>query len=310
MIIFTDLDGTLLNHRDYSYREALPALKKIRSRRIPLIMCTSNTRREVEILQRTMGLSEPFIVENGGGIFFPSAYRGFRIEESLGIRGAKCIPLGIPYVRIRAFMKRAGARYSIRGFGDMTEQEIADLTGLPAEIAASARAREFTEPFIIEDDEKLPDLERAASEAGIRITRGGRFYHFIGRGNDKGEAVKHVTAIFERNRKTSTVIVGLGDSRNDLPMLEQVDIPILIPHPDGRYEKVNLPGLIHAPFPGSRGWNDALMTVLDRYEKAHSSACKFTELHRFEKRSSAWDRRLFAKRQKHAPAIDSNPSRA
>ncbi len=309
MIIFTDLDGTLLNHRDYSYREALPALKKIRSRRIPLIMCTSKTRREVEILQRTMGLSEPFIVENGGGIFFPSAYRGFRIEESLGIRGAKCIPLGIPYVRIRAFMKRAGARYSIRGFGDMTEQEIADLTGLPAEIAASARAREFTEPFIIEDDEKLPDLERAASEAGIRITRGGRFYHFIGRGNDKGEAVKYVTSIFERNRKKSVITVGLGDSRNDLPMLEQVDIPILIPHPDGRYEKVDLPGLIHAPFPGSMGWNDALGDILDTYDRAHGKGSRFVELHRFAKGSSARNAGVYAREQKPVSSMGHDPSR-
>lgn len=309
MIIFTDLDGTLLNHWDYSYRDALPALKKIRSLRIPLIVCTSKTRREVEILQRTMGLAEPFIVENGGGIFFPSSYRGFRIEESMGVRGAKCIPLGIPYGRIRAFMKRAGARYSIRGFGDMTEEEVAELTGLPSESAASAMEREFTEPFIIDDEEHLPDLEKAASAAGIKITRGGRFYHFIGRGNDKGEAVRYVISIFERNRKKGMITVGLGDSRNDLPMLEQVDIPILIPHPDGRYEKVDLPGLIRAPFPGSMGWNDALGAVLDTYDRAHRKGPKFTELHRFAKGSPAGNAGMHPGKEKSVSAAGHGASR-
>ena len=70
MIIFTDLDGSLLNHEDYSFREALPALARIRRSAIPLIFVTSKTRGEVEILQQEMCIREPFIVENGGGIIF------------------------------------------------------------------------------------------------------------------------------------------------------------------------------------------------------------------------------------------------
>jgi hypothetical protein len=45
-------------------------------------------------------------------------------------------------------------------------------------------------------------------------------------------------------------------------MLENVDIPILIPHPDGSYEKVDLPNLRRARHPGSRGWNEMMMEVL------------------------------------------------
>jgi len=87
MIIFTDLDGTLLDHSGYSWRDALPALKEIRSKNVPLVMCTSKTRKEVEVLQEEMGLREPFIVENGAGIYFPEDYRGFRIEKSVARQG-------------------------------------------------------------------------------------------------------------------------------------------------------------------------------------------------------------------------------
>lgn len=82
LIVFTDLDGSLLNHEDYSFAEAMPALARISGNNIPLVFVTSKTRREVEILQREMGLREPFIVENGGGIYFPAGYRGWTIERA------------------------------------------------------------------------------------------------------------------------------------------------------------------------------------------------------------------------------------
>ncbi|MEN6467293.1 MAG: HAD hydrolase family protein, partial [Syntrophaceae bacterium] len=74
MIIFTDLDGSLLDHEDYSFEAARPSIERIKRLGIPLVMTTSKTRREVELLQREMGMSAPMIVENGGGIFCPPGY--------------------------------------------------------------------------------------------------------------------------------------------------------------------------------------------------------------------------------------------
>lgn len=71
LVIFTDLDGSLLNHEDYSFTAARPSIERIKTAGIPLIITTSKTRLEVERLQQEMGIREPFIVENGGGIFFP-----------------------------------------------------------------------------------------------------------------------------------------------------------------------------------------------------------------------------------------------
>lgn len=299
MIIFTDLDGSLLNHSDYSYYEAHAALKKIRADNIPLIMCTSKTRNEVETLHDKMGLKEPFIVENGGGIFFPRNYRGFRIEKSIIIHNLKCIPLGVPYGKIRTFMNRLGSQFSIKGFGDMTEAEISSHTGLPRNMALQAKAREFTEPFLIKERQQLSQLENAANENGIKITRGGRFFHFIGSGNDKGEAVKLTKAIFERNLRKHELTVGLGDSLNDLPMLAQVDIPVLIPHPNGRYEDINLPNLIRAPFPGSKGWNSAVLSILDTFRHVENRGWKFSGNDHIEWKSLVRGRRSVSNSLNH-----------
>ena len=71
IVIFTDLDGTLLDHNSYGWEKAEPALRLCRESRIPLILVSSKTRSEIRALQQELGLSSPFVSENGGGVFFP-----------------------------------------------------------------------------------------------------------------------------------------------------------------------------------------------------------------------------------------------
>jgi HAD superfamily hydrolase (TIGR01484 family) len=73
LIVFTDLDGTLLDE-SYSFAAAQPALRKTAELDIPLVLCSSKTRREIEHYRKKLGNSHPFISENGGGIFIPEGY--------------------------------------------------------------------------------------------------------------------------------------------------------------------------------------------------------------------------------------------
>ncbi len=262
LIVFTDLDGSLLNHSDYSWVSARPALDRIAELGIPLVICTSKTRAEVKVIQEELGIQGPFIVENGGGIFFPPECASLQIGSAVITEDYRCIPLGIPYARIRSFMEEAARQYSIRGFGDMSLEEVSGLTGLPPEKAALAQAREFSEPFVLGREEELQDLTKTANLKGLLITRGGRFFHCMGYGNDKGSAVKMVIDVFSRHWETKVVSMGFGDSPNDFPLLKAVDIPVLIPHEDGRLENLDLPDLVQAPLPGSRGWNEAALAII------------------------------------------------
>ncbi|MCU0576773.1 MAG: HAD-IIB family hydrolase [Desulfobacterota bacterium] len=262
LIVFTDLDGSLLNHGDYSWEAARPALDRIRELGIPLVICTSKTRKEVEVVRKEIGITGPFIVENGGGIFFPPAYAFLPTGSAIILDMYRCIPLGVSYARIRSFMEEVGESFSIRGFGDMNVEEISRLTGLPPDKAVLAKAREFTEPFVMEKKEELHALERAAHVKGLIITLGGRFFHCMGYGNDKGGAVTRVKEIFSRHWQERITTIGFGDSPNDFPLLRAVDIAVLIPHEDRGFEDLALPGLVRAPYPGSRGWNEAALKII------------------------------------------------
>jgi mannosyl-3-phosphoglycerate phosphatase len=264
--VFTDLDGSLLDHHTYSFANARPALERIREQGIPLVFITSKTRPEVEMLQTAMGIREPFIVENGAAIFFPDQYRDWRIDAGFRQPPYTVIQLGAGYPEIRGFVQRVKPGFNIQGFGDLSAEDIERLTGLSPKQAGLAKQREFTEPFLMEDDARIIDLQRAAEANGLKVTRGGRFYHLMGSRQDKGIALRRTVWVFLQNTHQRLLTIGLGDSANDLGMLESVDIPILIPHPDGSYEKLDLPNIKRARRPGSIGWSETILDVLKTYE--------------------------------------------
>ncbi|MEE9578923.1 MAG: HAD-IIB family hydrolase [Gemmatimonadota bacterium] len=264
ILIFTDLDGSLLDHADYSYEGARPALDRIAREGWPLVFVTSKTRSEVVRLQRRMGIEGPFVVENGAAAFFPSSLAGLDIKGARMEGSFRALVFGRPYAEVRRFVEDVRGEYGLRGFGDMEAREIAEWTDLPLEDAERARRREFTEPFLMADPERLPELKSDAAARGFTITTGGRLHHLIGAGQSKGRAVRKVQEILAGPGPKPVVSLGLGDSPNDAEMLEVVDHPIVIPRPDGSVMDVRRDDAVVAPEPGSRGWSSALLDVLSR----------------------------------------------
>ena len=120
IIIFTDLDGSLFNHDDYSFDDARPSLDRIKRDGIPLVITTSKTRVEVEAIQLEIGIEEPFIVENGAAVFFPLGYHGLTTTECEISPPYALIKIGRPYAEIREFIEKTKVTFGIRGFGDLT----------------------------------------------------------------------------------------------------------------------------------------------------------------------------------------------
>lgn len=268
LVIFTDLDGTLLDHHTYSWAAAGEALAELQRRRVPLAFVTSKTRAEVEVLQRKMGWIQPFITENGGGIFLPHGYFPQHIEGATRIGRYHCIALARPYAEIVEELEAIAeeAEASIVGFHHMSAREIAQNTGLPPKDAELAQQREFDEPFFFAGtgEDRIQRFVHEAKRRGIEITRGGRFWHAFS-GSDKGKAVQKLMKLYRKALHSRQRSVGLGDSANDLPMLAVVDAPIAVQKPNGGYDREilkKLPRIVRAPAPGPEGWNAAVLQIL------------------------------------------------
>jgi mannosyl-3-phosphoglycerate phosphatase family protein len=266
IIVFSDLDGTLLDASSYSFEEALPALRLLRENDIPLVLCSSKTKREMEHYRVLLHNRHPFITENGGGIFIPHGYFApVRLLPDIpsAREGAyEVIRLGADYLSLRrALTELREEGFNVTGFGDMTAEEVSAVTGLDLDQAAMARERDFDEPFLLEGgDERVRKVVEAIAGKGFVITQGA-FFHIIGN-SDKGRAAAILIGLY-REKFGEVTTIALGDSPNDIPMLECVDYPVLVKKRDGSYDtRIDIPGMTRAPGIGPEGWSPALTGLL------------------------------------------------
>jgi len=270
-IIFTDLDGTLLDQHTYSFEKATEALALAKENEIPIVLCTSKTQAEIEEYRERMHNDDPFIPENGGAIIIPKNYfksvfdkkGNYPIRENQYI----IIELGTPYEIILDTLTKIkkSTNAIIRGFSDLTPEEISKITGLSITSAILSKKRFYSEPIIIKGGtETINNVKKRILASGLNFLEGGRFHHVFGSITDKGKAVSTLINIYKENANDSIKTIGLGDSLIDLPMLAAVDIPVLVKKTSGNYDRrIQIANLIYADDIGPEGWNKAILKILN-----------------------------------------------
>lgn len=267
-IIFTDLDGTLLDD-NYSFLAALPALRLIKENQIPLVFCSSKTRSEIEYYRRQMNNYDPFVSENGGGIFIPKGYFNDVAINTFGetdfLDDYVFLRLGTSYLRLRNALNELRTKgFSVKGFGDMTIEDVAQTMGLDVQQATMSKNRDFDEPFFFygntHDKEALFD---EIHKMGLKKTEG-KIYHLLG-DNDKGKAVSILTGLY-RKKYEEVFTVAIGDGLNDVPMFEQVESCFIVEKAGGGHdERIDLPNLIKAQGIGPHGFNNTIQHLFSPF---------------------------------------------
>lgn len=262
LIVFTDLDGTLLDHETYSFTPALTALDRLKRHECPIIITTSKTWAEVAPLQKALDICDPCIVENGSAL-----YRGnSAFSEALYDQSEKIF--GRSYKDICLFINQLppDLRQKMVGFADMTTDDVVNATGLSAENASKAKQRLASEPFLWSgSSDELANLRNHIEEAGLGLVQGGRFYHLLSK-VDKSLAIKW---LMERAIKTfrgqDFHTCALGDGPNDIEMIRQADTGVVIANSKGISLSIGNPHgkLVYTVEEGPKGWNKALNSLME-----------------------------------------------
>jgi mannosyl-3-phosphoglycerate phosphatase family protein len=221
-VVFSDLNGILLDPDSYSCGPAEPGIRTLGELGHPLVLCSSKTRAEIEYWRQRLDNSEPFIVENGGAIYIPRNYFPFRPEGSKLRDGYEVIELGTPYRELVETLRRASAvaECPTIGFHQMSVAEICICTMLPVRQAELAKRREYDEPFEIAGS-GVRRLLSTIRLFGKNWTQDERFYHITG-GHDKASAVRLLSALFARafgepvQERVVTTFNGWQDAIHDL----------------------------------------------------------------------------------------------
>ncbi len=269
LVIFTGLEGVLLGSATPRFHAAEVVLAELRRRRIPLVLCSSWTRMQMDVLRRRMGHGHPYIAENGGGVFIPHGYFSHRIPKSpQDTRHDHCLALGMPYAQVVERLEDAAeeAGVEVVNFRRMSVREIADNTGLAPRDAGLARLREFSELFYAAGATAREEsrLANAAQKRGLQLKPGSLFWS-ASSGSDTGRAVREVFAHYKKEWRGRGKSVAVGSSPGDIPMLAAADVAIVLPGRRGAYDEQVLrkvPRARKAEHPGPTGWNEAVMEWL------------------------------------------------
>ncbi|MFK7853935.1 MAG: HAD-IIB family hydrolase [Granulosicoccus sp.] len=253
ILVFSDLDGTLIDHDTYRWDAAQPALDALDRLGAGVILASSKTSAELINLQRSIGLMQwPAIVENGAAILTPNA-----TDSQQGSR----------YADLRSTLDKlpVDLRQCFKGFGDMQLQEVVDATGLTIDSAMLATQRTYSEPGIWSGSQaqQIKFLE-LLSRQGIFAREGGRFLT-LSYGQTKADCMQQI--IKQYNPRYT---IALGDAPNDVEMLEAADIGVIVanPHrnPLPRLTNEANGQIIRTELAGPQGWNKAILGIISRLE--------------------------------------------
>ena len=252
-LIFTDMDGTLLDHNTYSFAAAEPTLKKLEGANIPVIPTTSKTFVELLALHQTLSLNGPFIVENGAAAYIPHGFFKKKPAGTVWQDGFWCKSFTSSKMYWLKLLEKVKPDF----------EDICEATGLDAADATRAAQRQFGEPVLWKgSDERKEAFIKSVTERGAYPLEGGRFIHISGDCN-KGAALEWFVNEYRRQSNEDVSSIALGDGKNDIAMLEAANIAVRIaspshPPPPLQKEENVYTSTLHGP----EGWTEVLTQLL------------------------------------------------
>jgi len=269
LLIYTDLDGSLLDHHDYSHAAADAMLAELKQMNVPVIPATSKTAAELLEIRKELGNHHPFIIENGAAVYIPEGYFSTPPPDTAIIDGFQVKAFTEPRQHWQSLLKTLQKEYDgcYATFQQAGVEGIMKMTGLEHDKAEQASQRSYGEPLSWQGttEEKQAFIKRL-EELGASVLQGGRFLHVSGH-CDKGSALHWLTRQYQANEPDGEfTTVAAGDSQNDVAMLEAADIALIIRSPVNEMPDIDRhQHCFRSSAYGTQGWVEGMRLVLDSW---------------------------------------------
>ena len=255
LIIFTDLDGTLLHRDNFKFDEIKNYLINLIDDGIIIIPNTSKTEKETEEFLKQLGSELPFISENG------SVINGLNLLK-------KDLPQKLILGRdknelLKVFNNEVPKNLSVKckWIYLMDKNVQSNILGLSKDNLNFALDRKFTIPFVFEGtkNEKI-ELSKILKTKELTLQEGGRIVNLCDKVS-KAKAMQIFLRFFKKDKKKLKTI-AVGDNYNDLDMLKNADIACLVFNDQFKQDQINIDNLIVSNKPSPEGWADVIKMAL------------------------------------------------
>ena len=265
-LIFTDLDGSLLDHNSYSHQAADICLHYLEQNSIAVIPCSSKTQPEIESLRLDLNNQHPFIIENGAAVFIPKSIFNQQPNDTIETEHYWIKEFVEPHAHWLSKLNLMRDEFNglYKAFSDMTIEEIAQSTDLSLEQAGLAAKRQYGEPvlWLGNQAEKHAFIKRL-KDHNVNVLQGGRFLHICGDAN-KGKALLWLTNTYQELFNTTYSTIAIGDSHNDCEMLDMADHALIIRSPVHDIPSLSrIDGVTISDAYGPEGWAQGINRILD-----------------------------------------------
>jgi len=279
-IIYSDLDGTLLDHYTYDFSPAISTIEQVKAINIPIVLTTSKTLVEVTALQHALCIDSPMIIENGAAVYIPKTTFDQQPDDTVSVDDYWVKSFVPPIEHWLDIIKQAPKEFDNlhRGFSSLSVDELVEITNLTTDDATSAKCRHYGEPIHwLGDQASKQAFIKYLKDAGANILQGGRFFHVSG-DCDKGKALSWLTQQYQTllfNQEVTTI--ALGDGENDTAMLEAADVAVQICSPVHAFPTLSTQqtSIVKTQDYGPKGWAQAIQQLL---EKQLSSGSQYSQI--------------------------------
>jgi len=260
VLIFTDLDGSLLHRDTFKFNEIKEYLKQIISKGIFIIPNTSKTDKEILEFNNELGINIPYISENGASINGLDLLNKDLPQQLILSREKEAL------LKIFKKIVSSNLQNKCKWLSEMDEKNQTLILGLKYQKLKNALDRKYTIPFIFNGNKnEKKELAKIIKNKGLFLQEGGRVIHLTDRVN-KAKALQVFVRFFKKINK-NVITIAVGDNYNDLDMLKISDFPCLVFNDKFTLDEIPVNNLITTNKPSPEGWADVIKMALVKIKK-------------------------------------------
>ena len=263
ILLFTDLDGTLLNKKTFEFKAALNLIKNCVSKGINIIPNSSKTDLELDEICENLEIPKVYISENGSCIYGLN-FLSKNLNEKVRLSRNKDIIFKNFTDNINVKLQKKCLILE-----NETLQNQIEVLGLPKNKIFKAMNRKFSTPFIfLGNKEEEVELKKHVNKFGLNIQFGGRVLS-LGDKVSKGNAMMRFMSLLSNETKKNYVSICVGDNENDFDMLDKCDYPCLVKN--GPLKNINFKNqCVFSQKEAPDGWVEVVNKTLNIIEEVRN----------------------------------------